>query len=230
MPPELRLEGLSVGSHRPSSDANFRECFLPVAGPTDASRSQRSSLSRRSSMRSRRSSMRAKCSLILCLNSCSGIASPGSLGSPERSSKSPPRSRLCRSRSCPLRPCPPPLACLSLSLPTCPSSLFSTDLVAISICKACTRKRAKVGSDTSTTAESFVKTKLAGRSFYALKWIPLSCHFLSYSILRKSPVPAAQLVGPRYLRRARRPRSRQLLACPDRHVHRSAQRLPPYLS
>jgi hypothetical protein len=140
-------------------------------------------------MRSRRSSMRAKCSLILCLNSCSGIASPGSLGSPERSSKPPPRSRLCRSRSCPLRPCPPPLACLSLSLPTLPSSLFSTGLVAISCGKVCTRKRAKIGSDTSTTAENPVKAELAERSSYALKWIPLSCHFLSYSILPKSPVP-----------------------------------------
>jgi hypothetical protein len=168
---------------------NFSKSTYPDARPTDDPRSQRSSLPRRSSKRSRRSSMRAKCSLILCLNSCSGIASPGSLGSPERSSKSPPRSRLCRSRSRPLRPCPPPLACLSLSLPTWPSSLFSTSLVAISFGKVCTRKRAKVASDTSTTAENSVKTKLAERSSYALKWMPLSCHFLSYSILRKSPVP-----------------------------------------
>jgi hypothetical protein len=101
-------------------------------------------------MRSRRSSMRAKCSLILCLNSCSGIASPGSPGSPARSSKPPPRSRSCCSPR-PPRPCPPPLACLSLSLPTWPSSFSSsTSWAPISLGRVRTRKRPKVGSDKSS--------------------------------------------------------------------------------
>ena len=139
---------------------NFRKSTCPEPRPTDDPCSQRSSLPRRSSIRSRRSSMRAKCSLILCLNSCSGIASPGSLGSlgslgsPGRSSKLPPRPRSrssCRSRACPLRPCPPPLACLSLCLPTWPSSLSRISPVSITLGRVRTRKRPKVGSDKSTT-------------------------------------------------------------------------------
>jgi hypothetical protein len=131
---------------------DLRKSTFPEAeaGPTDVPSSQRSSLPRRSSMRPRRSSMRAKCSLILCLNSCSGIASPGSPGSPGRSPKPPPRSRSCRSRPRPPRPCPPPRACLSLSLPTWPSSFFSTSLASISLGRVGTRKRPKVGSDKST--------------------------------------------------------------------------------
>jgi hypothetical protein len=108
--------------------------------------------------------------------------------------------------------------------------LFSTSLVVMSFSKVCTRKQPEVASDTSTTAENSVKAKPAERSSYLLKWIPLSCHFLSYSILRKSPVLAARSVDPRYLRRASTPRSQQLLACPEGHVRRSAQRLPHYLS
>ena len=149
--PHARLTG------RPSWNSverksNFGKRTFPKHGPTDAPGAQRSSLSRRSSIRSKRSSMRSKCSLILCLNSCSGIASPGSPGSPGRSPKPPPRSRSCRSRPRPPRPCPPPLACLSLSLPTWPSSFSSTaSPVWISLGRVRTRKRPKVVSDNSAT-------------------------------------------------------------------------------
>src|SRR5215213_7929318 len=131
--PRTPQSGSPTSENSLKRKSNFRKSTYPEAGTTDDPCSQRSSLPRRSSIRSRRSSIGAKCSLILCLNSCSGIASPGSLGSPGRSSKPPPRSRSCRSRSCPPRPCPPPLDCLSLSLPTWPSSFLSTSLVSISL-------------------------------------------------------------------------------------------------
>jgi hypothetical protein len=79
----------------------------------------------------------------------------------------------------------------------------------------------------SRTSENSVKAKVAERSIYALRGTPLSYHCLSSSILGKSPVPAAQSVDPRYLCRASRPRSRQLLASRLAR-HRSAQRLPSY--
>ncbi len=41
----------------------------------------------------------------------------------------------------------------------------------------------------------------AERSLHALRWILLSCHFLSYSILRKSPMPATQSIYSIYVGR-----------------------------